>query len=98
MQLLLPHLSATDVNVAASADRQTALHVIADMGAPRTCRLPLERAAAGGLDLDLAATDAAGRTAHALALERGLADIAQMLASGGSREEEKEDDAPVPLG
>ena len=95
MRLLLPHLTDADVYTAAGPERQTALHVAADMGAPRACRLLLDKAARGHLTLDaaLAATDAAGRTAHALAVERGNAPVAVLLATGPIAIEEEDAEA-----
>eukprot|EP00900_Chrysochromulina_parva_P012963 jgi/Chrpa1/21668/Chrysochromulina_OHIO_Genome00024584-RA len=70
-EMLLPHLGAGDSSAAGGPDQQTVLHAAADMGGCRALQLLLERHAEGKLWLDLEAKDKHGRTAHALALERG---------------------------
>ena len=51
------------------------------MGGCRALQLLLERHAEGKLWLDLEAKDKHGRTAHALAIERGHEEVAALLAA-----------------
>ena len=80
-EILLPHLGAGDSSAAGGPDQQTVLHAAADMGGCRALQLLLERHAEGKLWLDLEAKDKHGRTAHALALERGHEEVAALLAA-----------------
>ena len=80
-EMLLPHLGAGDSSAAGGPDQQTVLHAAADMGGCRALQLLLERHAEGKLWLDLEAKDKHGRTAHALALERGHEEVAALLAA-----------------
>ena len=80
-EILLPHLGAGDSSAAGGPDQQTVLHAAADMGGCRALQLLLERQAEGKLWLDLEAKDKHGRTAHALALERGHEEVAALLAA-----------------
>ena len=80
-EILLPHLGAGDSGAAGGPDQQTVLHAAADMGGCRALQLLLERHAEGKLWLDLEAKDKHGRTAHALALERGHEEVAALLAA-----------------
>ena len=80
-EMLLPHLGAGDFSAAGGPDQQTVLHAAADMGGCRALQLLLERHAEGKLWLDLEAKDKHGRTAHALALERGHEEVAALLAA-----------------
>ena len=85
VQLLLPHLAAADINAPGGTERQTPLHMIAEMGGGRVLRYLLEQGASGGrLQLDLEATDKKGRTAHAVAVECGHEEVAQLLKGAPS--------------
>jgi len=80
-EMLLPHLGAGDFSAAGGPDQQTVLHAAADMGGCRALQLLLERHAEGKLWLDLEAKDKHGRTALALAIERGHEEVAALLAA-----------------
>ena len=85
VQLLLPHLAAADINAPGGTERQTPLHMIAEMGGLRVLRYLLEQGASGGRpQLDLDATDKKGRTAHAVAVECGHEEVAQLLKGAPS--------------
>ena len=79
--LLLPYLTAANINAPAGAEKQTCLHVLAESGGARALRhLMAERAG----ELDVAAVDRQGRTAREVAVSCGHVEVAQLLEAAAN--------------
>ena len=79
VEILLPYLSNEEVNLPSGREKQTPLHVIAEMGGTRVLKQLIAKRAASGLMLDLAARDVNGKTALELAVENGHTAVEALL-------------------